>query len=454
MRALHFRRWTAILLALLAGATLRAWFIHGFWQVQGDSLLYGDIASNWMLHGIYGLTTRNAHGLATISPTLIRLPGYPAFLVLCFKLFGQGAYHRVLYVQSAVDLTTCLLIAGFVMRVSTPRAAMIALWLAALCPFTANYVATPLTETLSIFCVALGFYALACWLAHPGWRPAAVLTFAWSYGALLRPEGALLAVILFFAMIWYGRRMPGVARSLRTALICALISIVPFIGWTWRNARTFHVFQPLAPRTAQDPGEFAGPGFEAWTRTWIADFASTYEIYWSVPGAEADFHALPARAFDSPEQHARTERLFAEYNRKYVLTPQIDGAFAALAAQREQAHPWRSHLELPLLRLTDMWLRPRVEMLNVELRWWKYSRHRAETRFAFAYGALNLAYLLAAAVGAFWFPRYRWAMLGYLILRSLLLLTVTAPEPRYTLEGFPIIIALAAEALSRWRKTA
>ena len=444
-----FRRWLAFLLALLAGATLRVWFIHAFSQIQGDTLLYGDIASNWLVHGVYGLSSRNVHGAWSVSPTLIRLPGYPAFLALCFKLFGLDAYRPVLYLQAFIDLATCLLIAGFVRRICSPRAAMIALWLAALCPFTANYVAMPLTETLSIFCVALGFYALACWLDCPGWRTAATLTFAWSYGALLRPDGALLAVVLFLAMVFYGRRSPGLARALRTALVCAAVSITPFVAWAWRNATTFHVFQPLAPRTAVDPGEFAAPGFEAWTKTWMADFASTYEIYWNVPGDYANFHAVPSRAFDSPAQYRETQRLFAEYNRGQSLTPQIDAGFAALAAQREHAHPWRSRLELPLLRLADMWLRPRLEMLNVEVRWWQYSRHRAETRFSVAYGALNLACLIAAAAGAFWWPRLRGAMLGYLIVRSLLLLTVAAPESRYTLEGFPILLALAAQAVDR-----
>lgn len=446
-RCWGFRRWLAILLALLAGATLRVWFIRAFPQIQGDTLLYGDIASNWLIHGVYGLASQNAHGVWSISPTLIRLPGYPVFLALCFKLFGLGAYHPVLYVQASIDLATCLLIAGFVRHICSPRAAMIALWLAALCPFTANYVAAPLTETLSIFCVALGFYALACWLDCPGWRAAAVLTFAWSYSALLRPDGALLAVVLFVAMIFYGRRSPGLARALRTALVCAAISIAPFVAWACRNAVTFHIFQPLAPRAAVDPGEFAAPGFEAWTKTWMADFASTYEIYWNVPGDHADFQALPSRAFDSHAQYLETQRLFNEYNRGQRLTPQIDAGFAALAARRKQAHPWRSRLELPLLRLADMWLRPREEMLNVEVRWWQDGRHRAETRFSFAYGALNLALLLAAAAGAFWWPRLRGAMLGYLIVRSLLLLTVAAPETRYTLEGFPILLAWAALAI-------
>ena len=103
-------------------------------------------------------------------------------------------------------------------------------------------------------------------------------------------------------------------------------------------------------------------------------------------------------------------------------------ALLQLAVERERAHPVRSYVTLPLLRLADMWLRPRVEMLNIELRWWQYSKHRAETRFAVAYGALNLAYLIAAFAGAFAWPRYRGAMLAYIALRSAVLLTVAAPE--------------------------
>ena len=46
---------------------------------------------------------------------------------------------------------------------------MWALYLAALCPFTANYVAAPLSETLSIFCIALGCAALVWLQMRPGW---------------------------------------------------------------------------------------------------------------------------------------------------------------------------------------------------------------------------------------------------------------------------------------------
>jgi Dolichyl-phosphate-mannose-protein mannosyltransferase len=449
MPPLRRRTILSAVFALAAGAALRLWFIHAFPQIQGDSLLYADIGRNWLTHGVYGRSILHAGGPPAIAPTLVRLPGYPGFLALCFAAFGKQNYLAVLYLQMVIDLVTCLLIAGFVRRLCGHRAAMLALWLAVLCPFTANYVAMPLTETLSIFCVALGLYAFAVVVVQPHWGWMLALAFAWSYGALLRPDGALLAVTFFPALLLYGRSSLGFARSLRTALLCGLISVLPFAAWTLRNWRTFHVFQPLAPRSATDPGELKAPGFQRWTKTWMADFASTYEIYWNVPGDDIDVHLLPARALDSPSDASKTLALISQYNTDNVLTPRIDAGFAALADERIRAHPFRYYVTLPLLRLADMWLRPRVEMLNIELRWWQYRLHHVETRISYAYGALNLLYLLAALIGAFYWPRFATAMVAYVVLRSVLLLTLEAPEPRYTLECFPIIIAFAAVALDR-----
>ncbi len=448
MPSLRFRTMLSVAFALLAGAALRLWFIRVFPQIQGDSLLYADIARNWLLHGVYGRSVLHDGGPPTIAPTLVRLPGYPGFLALCFAAFGNQNYFAVLYLQAIIDLATCLIVAGFVRRLCGPRAAMVALWLAALCPFTANYVAMPLTETLSIFCVALGLYAFAAVLARPHWGWLLTLACAWSYSALLRPDGALLAVVFFPALILYGGSSLGVARALRIALVCAVVSVLPFAAWTLRNWSTFKVFEPLAPRSATDPGEPAAPGFQRWTKTWLADFASTYEIYWNVPGDAIDIQALPQRALDSPANNRETLNLIAQYNTADVLAPQIDAGFAALAAQRIRAHPFRYYVTLPLLRLADMWLRPRVEMLNIELRWWQYQQHYAETRIAYAYGAWNLIYLLTALIGVFYRPRYTTVMVAYCVVRSMLLLTLEAPEPRYTLECFPIIIAFAAVALS------
>lgn len=435
---LRGRGWRFTTLVLIAGAALRLWVIHAYPQLQGDSLVYGDIAGNWLSHGIYGHTVGHAPGPDTIEPTLVRLPGYPAFLALCFAMFGVGRYQPVLYLQAAIDLVSCLLIASLAKKICGRRAGQVALLLAALCPFTANYVAAPLTETLSIFCVALGFRALAGVLDGPRFVWLALLTFSWSYAALLRPDGALLAVVLFVALVAYR------PQSLRLAILAGLVSVLPFAVWTVRNLRTFHVLQPLAPRYANDPGEDAFPGFVRWVRSFTADFTATSEIYWNGNSDRIDPANLPSRAFDDQAQQQQTLRLLQEYDTTTTLTPELDARFAEIARQRARSHPIRYYIGLPLLRLADMWLRPRVETLNVSLRWWQYKLHPAESRVALFYGALNAAYLMAAFLGALRWPRLAGAMVGFIAVRSLLLATLEAPEPRYTLECFPVLIVLAS----------
>jgi hypothetical protein len=98
-------------------------------------------------------------------------------------------------------------------------------------------------------------------------------------------------------------------------------------------------------------------------------------------------------------------------------------------------------------RVADMWLRPRVENLPIDLDWWVYSHHHVETRFSWFYAGLNALYVLLAIAGLWLRPRLWPWMLVYLLLRSALLATVEAPEARYTLEGFPILWAWGGIAI-------
>jgi hypothetical protein len=448
------RSWPSAL-ALASGLALRLWMLHAIPQVTGDSLLYGGLAKNLLLHGQYAFTD----GSGALLPTLLRLPGYPLFLALCFQLFGMENYVAAAYVQIALELLGCLLLAEFVRRIVPPKlqngAALCTLWLSALCPFTASYAVAPLTEAPTLFAISLALWALARFHAAEArslWPSALWFTFAVTFAALLRPDGALVGIALVPALL------AGCPRSLalgdlgkhgsapqliRIAVICLLLALLPFGIWTARNWRVFHVFEPLAPRYANDPGEATNPGWQRWTKTWCLDFVSTYYIYWNVPGSPLDLTQLPARAFDSPEQYAETAALAAAYSDNgQRLSQQLDARFAQLADERINADPLRFYLWLPLGRMGDMWLRPRVENLDIDLDWWVYSHHNSETRFSWEYAGLNAAYLLLALAGLFFRPRYWPWMVFYFVLRSALLMTIEAPEARYTLECFPMLFAL------------
>lgn len=439
--------------ALVAGLLLRAWFILRYAHVSGDSLIYGDIAQNILAHGVYGFTDG-----AGVRPTLIRLPGYPAFLLVCFRLFGAGRYMAVLWVQAAFDLWTCLLLAATARRMFNERAAVAALWLGTLCPFMANYVALPLTETLTLWCMGLAFYALVRCTQTMHWRWIVLLGGALGYAILLRPEQGLLAAACVPAFTWIGLRRtaaePRVSQGLVPTLVVCLLTMALLVPWTVRNYRTFHVFQPLAPRYANDPGEVNPYGFQRWYRTWAIDFASTDQVYWLYDGAEIQINNLPNRAFDSSEQYAATEALLADYNETTTASPALDQRFNAIASERIKADPLRFYVALPMARMLNMTLRPRVDALPVPLEWWQWRRSPRAALFAGFYALLNLGYLLLAArglaIGRRWQPYAPvvWAMVATILMRMALLLTLDNSEPRYTLEFFPVLIVLGAGALA------
>src|SRR3954467_12029630 len=138
------------------GFLLRAYFLHWHFLFEGDSLVYGDLAKNWLLHGVYGLTDSGQ-----IVAVDIRMPGYPAFLAACFQLFGVEHYGAVVRPQVVIDIISCFVIAAGARRLWSDSAAKAAFVLTTLCPFTANYTATPLPETLAIFSAAVAlFFAL------------------------------------------------------------------------------------------------------------------------------------------------------------------------------------------------------------------------------------------------------------------------------------------------------
>jgi hypothetical protein len=434
-------------LALLAGAALRIWMQGAFPQVSGDTLVYGNLARTLLLHGQFALTD----GSGVLHPTLLRLPGYPLFLALCFGLFGVGNYNAVAYAQIALELAGCLLLADFVRRISSQGAASITLWLAALCPFTASYAVAPLTETLTLFVIALALWALARFDEHPEWWSALWFVFAVTGAALLRPDGALVGLTLAPALIMGLRHTVIPRRKLaRMVLVCILLALTPFAAWTARNWRVFHVFEPVTTRYATDPGEATYPGWQRWVKTWCLDFVSTYDIYWNVPGSKLDLTKLPSRAFDSPEQYEETVALAEAYDDNgQDISPDLDARFARLAQERVEAHPLRFYLWLPLGRLADMWLRPRVENLPIDLDWWVYAHHNQETRISWAYAGLNALYLLLALAGLWFRPKYWQWMVAYMVLRSGLLMTLEAPEARYTLECFPMLFGLGGVGV--WR---
>jgi hypothetical protein len=93
------------LAALAVGLCLRLYFVLKFPANSGDTVLYEQIATNWLKHHVYAMTVGGE-----VTPVDLRMPGYPAYLALVYWLTGKTAAAAHLWVmlgQVAVDIMGC-----------------------------------------------------------------------------------------------------------------------------------------------------------------------------------------------------------------------------------------------------------------------------------------------------------------------------------------------------------
>src|SRR5260370_25210689 len=145
-------KWLVFLGLLIVAGIFRIAVAH-HWpnDAPDDSKTYARIARNLVEQHSYSDAEASPH-----EPTLIRLPGYPLFLAAVYKVFGHGNNGAVRIAQALIDTATCGLIAllAFYWEPDEDRkraSAIAALALGAVCPFTAIYSATVLTEVPTMF---------------------------------------------------------------------------------------------------------------------------------------------------------------------------------------------------------------------------------------------------------------------------------------------------------------
>jgi 4-amino-4-deoxy-L-arabinose transferase-like glycosyltransferase len=415
---------------------------------SGDAPFYIDLAWNWLKNRVYGFPIDGQ-----LTPVDMRTPGYPALLAGVFAIAGKSPL-AVMLAQTVIDLATCLLIALIASRLARPesrrRVALIALWLAALCPFTANYTAVVLTETLVTFLTALTLLLLLeTEVGQPSWPPGLfrasgpwlLVGILAGFGALVRPETPLLLGAAGLVLLAKWRRPQNWRNLLQAGLLMAVGLAIPLAPWAARNWRTLHEVQFLAPRYSQLPGEVVPRGFTAWTNTWLWRMKDVYLVTWNLNSTAISIDDIPSTAFDSPSERSQVAALLDEHNDTLTETAR---------------DPLRTYIKVPALRSLALWFTPRTELLPLSGHLWpifqEWDQDTLDFLMTLALTALGALYLLLACVGA----AKSWRRPGFAFVLTFLVLRtaffaefVETPEPRYVLECFPVVIALAALAFER-----
>jgi len=474
------RIFSSPIVALLAGACLRLYFVLKFPAGSGDTVIYEQIATNWLKYGKYAMDIAG-------QPVVVdlRMPGYPAFLAMVYGLagrVGENARSIVMVSQIVVDLTTCVVIAAFAAvlallckkQANSRRLFLAGLWLAALCPFTANYVAVPLTEVWAMFfsAVAMLILVLLATVAEGEslsplgafgekgyWRLAALGGFVIGVGTLFRPETPLLLVTTLPFLAYWTLRRGEVKRWVLTVLLMGCACAAPLVPWAVRNAVTFHEFQPLAPKDTTMPGEVDPKGFMAWERTWLYRVRECYLVPWKLNEEAINLEDIPAGAFDTPEEKERVAAVLEQYNDELTWTAEEDAVFAQLAQERNARHPLRTYVWIPLRRSGRIWFTPRIELVPVSGHVFPLAEmwddDPADQQVTAWFFVLNLLYVGLGVWGGWklWKCRGTRAAVAvlalYIVVRTIFLTTLETPEPRYVLVCFPALIAFGAQVFGK-----
>lgn len=482
-----------------------------------DGKFYAQIARNLLDHRGY-----SGEEEEPFVPTYVRTPGYPLILAGAYYAFGQRNDRAVRIIQATADTATCWLIALLALAWSPAewngekrrRTMLIALGLAAFCPFTAVYVTTILTETwATLLITALVLVATLALKTERASRAALMWLAAGLLGGaatMCRPDcalfvggaGAMLVGAGIFRALAPSLNSPLVrkSRSLSAAfgmiLSCVALTIgfsVILAPWTIRNARVFGVFQPVAPPYANMPYEFVPFGYVSWLRTWVDDERYVRPFEEAIDLYPIHVEDMPDHAFDSPEERDQVAALLERYDNPakpeasletngdesednddesepaapvitpailVKMTPEIDAEFRQIADERIARHPIRYYVVLPLKRAIALWFDTHSQYYPFQgqlFPWSNLDRDAHQQYWLSLFAFLTGLYTVAALIGVWvmWTTRgsRRWVLLLALLVapRLVFLAAQEHPEPRYTVEYFAFAAAAGGIALASLR---
>jgi hypothetical protein len=221
------------------------------------------------------------------------------------------------------------------------------------------------------------------------------------------------------------------------------------------------------------PGEFVAWGYADWLRSWIDHPRYVGPILFALDRDPISVDQIPARAFDSPDERDRVARLLRQYSTPAPdaepdetgrvppsgMTPELDAAFGAIAGARAARHPVRQYVLLPFKRAVMLWFDPHADyypFAGFLYPWAALDADRDQQFWLPLFTGLTWLWTIAGWIGAIVLWRHRdsrkWLLLVALTMlpRLMLLSWMENPEPRYTMEFFPLLTALAGYAFA-WR---
>jgi 4-amino-4-deoxy-L-arabinose transferase-like glycosyltransferase len=369
----------AVAAALALGVWLRTAALPGFTYAGSDSYAYLGAAAELAENHRFANRPPPWYprlGDPTVPTPLSygRLPGYPLLLATLIKPPVREykdylpVFARLRPVQTALDLLTCVVVFFLAGWLGGPLAAWPALLLAVTSPYLVLFCASVLTETLATCCstIALGCLIAALYQRQRArlWWPLAGGVMA--LGMLVRIDGILLLPCLLVPALWPSAVGAASRRAgVRLTAVSLLVLLVVFSPWPLRNQLRFGDPHPFGRPCDVRGREMPHTAFFSWFATWLrqeSDTPSTLFCFFH-DDCRSSVQKYPPHAFDSAAERQAVEELF-QLRAREGLSERVDAGFRALAQQRLRHHPFRSLIQLPLVRAYYQWTGPADQPLR------------------------------------------------------------------------------------------
>lgn len=246
-----------LLFFLIIGVVYRLWLVSLIPQpFLFDQVEYHNIALNIMKYGLY-----------TDS---FRTPGFPMLVAVIYTLFHSTDPFYWKLCQALLDSLSAFLIFLTAKRIfNNSKASWVSFIIYLLNPFTAAFTGVLLTETLSVFLVALLFFLLLKLLDHRKLRYFAVIGFLSSYLIQVRPS-FLIFSFMFLGTVLYilFKKIPGKSSKLTGIVLSCLFFLIPVIYTTAANSRWYGEFFPLSVNNIFVENLFLSVWVDRWPTHW------------------------------------------------------------------------------------------------------------------------------------------------------------------------------------------
>lgn len=232
-------------------------------------------------------------------PEVIRTPGYPAFVAVIYRLFGEHTLP-VAIAQAFVFVLICLIVFAIARRIAGERVATLAAVMTALFPPLPYYGALVLTEVWTTFVLGLAMLVCLRAIQRDRFGDFILAGVLFSVTTIVRPAFFLLPFGLAIAMpiLVPSERSRGRRIGQWAAFaVAAAITMVPWFTYNYVYLGRF----TLSPAGGIGRGLWEGSWQGRWSGRSHNDLTHTAELDFSTEDLDGRVRAIAAREGIAPD---------------------------------------------------------------------------------------------------------------------------------------------------------